>query len=110
MAKINIRQAYRNVPIHPEDQPLLRVNWKETILWDNVLTFGMRSAPPIFTAVADALQWIMQQRGAGPLFHYLDDYITLDPPGQDGCANNLAIIRQVCRDTGTPVEEDKSVR
>ncbi len=51
----------------------------------------------------------MQQRGAGPLFHYLDDYITLGPPGQDGCVNNLAIIRQVCRDTGTPVEEDKSV-
>ncbi len=107
MAKIDIRQAYRNVPIHPEDRPLLGVNWKETILWDNVLTFGMRSAPLIFTAVADALQWIMQQRGAGPLFHYLDDYITLGPPGQDGCANNLAIIRQVCRDTGTPVEEDK---
>ncbi len=27
-AKIDIRQAYRNVPIHPEDRPLLGVNWK----------------------------------------------------------------------------------
>ena len=26
MAKIDIRQAYRNVPIHPEDRPLLGVN------------------------------------------------------------------------------------
>ncbi len=32
-----IRQAYRNVPIHPEDRPLLGVNWKETILWDKLL-------------------------------------------------------------------------
>ncbi len=51
----------------------------------------------------------MQQRGAGPLFHYLDDFITLGPPGQDSWANNLAIIKRVCSDTGTPVEEDNSV-
>ncbi len=37
----------------------------------------------------------------------LDDYSTRT--GQDRCTNNLAIIKQVCSDTGTPVEEDKSV-
>ncbi len=55
MAAIDIKQAYRNVPIHPDDRPLLGVNWRNNIPLDNVLTFGMRSAPLIFTAVSDAL-------------------------------------------------------
>ena len=43
------------------------------------------------------------------LFHYLDDYITVGPPATSVCLNNLAIIKQACHDTGTPIEESKSV-
>ncbi len=58
MAKIDIQHAYRNVPVHPDDRHL---RWKDEVLIDKVLPFGLRSAPFIFTAVADALQWIIKQ-------------------------------------------------
>ncbi len=28
MAKIDIKHAYRNVPVHPEDRPLLAMQWE----------------------------------------------------------------------------------
>ena len=107
MAKIDIKQAYRNIPMHPMDHYLLGVQWKGELYIDKVLPFGLRSAPIIFSAVADALQWIMQQRGVEFIFHYLDDYITVSPPASDLCATNLRVIKQACHDTGTPIEEAK---
>ena len=56
LAKIDIKQAYRNVPVHPEDRPLLGMAWNGKVYLDKVLPFGLRSAPIIFSAIADALQ------------------------------------------------------
>ena len=63
LAKVDIASAYRNIPIHPDDRWLLGMKWENSIFLDTALPFGLRSAPKIFTAVADAAQWILQQRG-----------------------------------------------
>ena len=63
LAKIDIRSAHRVVPVHPEDRRLLGMSWKGRIYVDATLPFGLRSAPKIFTAVADACEWILKQRG-----------------------------------------------
>ncbi len=73
----DIQQAYRNIPVHPQDRQLLGMQWEGIIFVDKVLPFGLRSAPLLFSAVADALQWAMEKNGARSVFHYLDDYITL---------------------------------
>jgi hypothetical protein len=44
---------------------------------DIALPFGLRSAPIIFTALADVLQWVIEQRGTSHVAHYLDDFITV---------------------------------
>lgn len=108
MAKIDIKEAYRNIPVHPDDRYLLGVAWKDSIMVDKVLPFGLRSAPIIFTAIADALQWIIQQRGVNHLFHYLDDFITVGPKKSSICHSNLSVIIRTCVNTGTPVEEGKT--
>ena len=73
------------------------------MLLDKVLPFGLRSAPLIFTAVADALQWIMENKGVHPIFHYL----TLGPPLSPQCQHNLEGIIHSCKSTSTSLEEDK---
>ena len=55
IAKMDIKQAYRNVPIHPDDRPLLGMKWRDQVFVDKVLPFGLRSTPLIFTALADCL-------------------------------------------------------
>ena len=89
IAKMDIKQAYHNVPIHLDDCPLLGMKWQDKVFVDKALPFGLRSAPLIFTALADCLQWIMQRRGADPLFHYLDDFLTVGRPQLVQCASNL---------------------
>lgn len=108
MGKMDIKQAYRMVPVHPDDRHLLGMRWQGAVYVDKVLPFGPRSAPLIFTAVADALQWMMEQNGAMFIDHYLDDFVTVGKPDSEECASNLKIMHETCNNSGTPVEEDKS--
>ena len=70
--------------------------------------FGLRSAPLIFLAVADTLQFMMIQKGASFVDHYVDDFITVGVPRSTECANNAKIMHHTCEMAGTPVEEGKS--
>ena len=83
------------------------MQWDNEILVDKVLPFGLRPAPFIFTTLADALQWIIEQNGAQPIFHYQDDYITIGPADSPHCSNNLSIIKRTCEGLGVPLEESK---
>ena len=85
MAKVDIKQVYRIIPVRPDDRYLLGVQWHGEVLLDKVLLFGLRSTPIIFTAVANALQWIMVKQGVRNVSHYLDNFITLGPSGSDAC-------------------------
>ena len=108
LAKIDIKQAYRNIPVHPDDRPLLGMLWKDELLVDKVLPFGLRSAPIIFSAVADALQWAIEQSGVSHIFHYLDDFITVGPPHSNACRHNLEVITATCIRLGVPIEPGKT--
>ena len=84
MTKVDIEAAYRLVPVHPHDRPLLGMEWKGQIFADPMLPFGLRSAPKIFTAIADALEWYLKSQGITHVFHYLDDFTIVGSPSSDG--------------------------
>ena len=107
LAKLDIRSAYRLVPVSPIDRCLLGVEWRGARYVDASLPFGLRSAPKIFTAVADALQWVMHKRGVKIVEHYLDDFITLGGPESPECGRNLETILTVCAELGIPLAMDK---
>jgi len=71
MAKIDIRSAYRMVPVHPQDRFLLGMQWEGQVYVDTALPFGLRSAPKIFNALADGLEWIAKQHGVKYLWHFI---------------------------------------
>lgn len=60
LAKLAIKAAYRLLPVHLQDRPCLGV---ESLYVDATLPFGLRSASSIFSAVADALEWILRKHG-----------------------------------------------
>ena len=108
LAKMDIKQAYRMVPIHPQDRRLLGMRWEGKVYVDKTLPFGLRSAPIIFSALADALAWMMLHKGVSFVDHYIDDFITAGRPRSMECHNNLQIMLETCDNTGTPVEPDKT--
>ena len=56
LAKIDVKSAYRLIPVQPGDRYLLGMQWNGNLYVDGIIPFGLRSAPKIFTAVADALE------------------------------------------------------
>ena len=59
LAKVDIKSAYRIVPVHPEDRLLLEMLWEGALYMDATLPFGLRSAPKIFNVLADVVEWIL---------------------------------------------------
>ena len=106
LAKVDIESAYRLIPVHPDDHLLQAVQWDNQIFVDPMLPFGLRSAPKIFNAVADALHWHLQQSGI-LLYHYLDDFIIIGPPASTQCAESLAILDQECKRLKVPMASHK---
>ena len=82
LSKFDVKSAYRNVPVHPDDRYLLGMRWMGMIFIDLTLSFGGRSAPSIFTSVADVLAYICSKfLRHSNLSHYLDDYLLVSQGG-----------------------------
>ena len=107
LAKIDIKSAFRLLPVHAADRHLLGMQWKGAVFIDTCLPFGLRSAPKLFNTLADLLAWIMEQHGVQPLLHYLDDFLTIGPPNSNSCQRNLDIIKQICDILGVPLALEK---
>lgn len=108
LAKSDVKQAYRQVPVHPQDHILLGMSWKGHYYVDALLPFGLRSAPLIFSALADALEWVVRQAGVKYIFHYIDDFIIVGPPGDSQCEEGLRALQQTAHNLGVVLAEDKT--
>ena len=109
LAKVDIKNAFRLLPVHPADRCLLGMKWKNMVYIDTCLPFGLRSAPRLFNILADLLTWSAQHRGISFVIHYLDDFLTVGPPSSDTCQHNLDILKQLCDDLGVPLALEKVV-
>ena len=74
LVKIDLKDAYWMVPVHPEDQHFLGISWGGAVYVDRYLPFGLRSAPKIFSAMSDALAWAFLSAGVVSQVHYFDDF------------------------------------
>ena len=106
LVKADIKEAYRMVPIHPNDQHLLGIWWEDSVYIDRMLPFGLRSAPKIFSAIADTLQWILLQQGIKHILHYLDDFI-LVASSLDQAHSDKSTLITTFHHLGVPLEVSK---
>ena len=106
MVKADIKEAYRMVPVHPHDRWLLGMKWEGRLYMDTVLPFGLRSAPKIFSAVADAAQWILVKAGVNYMLHYLDDFIFV-ADSQEIAEQQKQRLVALCSQLGIPLEPTK---
>ena len=107
LAKLDIANPYHIVPVHPDVRPLLGMKWKGKLYVDTALLFGLRLAPKVFKAVADALEWVLHNRGACDMIHYLDDYLFIGTPGSGDCATTLQLAEKTCAELGVPLAMEK---
>ena len=80
---------------------------EERVFLDTALPFGLRSAPKLFNALADAIEWCAKNQGASQLWHYLDDFITIGRACTEECEFNKKVLHHVCTKLGVPLATDK---
>ena len=107
LAKLDIQSAYRMVAVHPDDRPLLGVKWKGEVFVDTRLPFGLRSAPKVFTALADGLEWILREQEECDVIHYLDDFLLVGAPKSGSCGRAVHTAVQTCAALGVPLAMEK---
>ncbi len=76
--------------------------WEDSLFVDTALPFGLRSAPKIFSAVADAVEWVNH------VLQYLDDILVLGPPGSDKCQVSVDSLLGTFAQLGIPVAASKT--
>ncbi len=108
LVKLDLKNAYRIIPVHPQDQHLLAIAWEGSTYVDRALPFGLRSAPKIFSAVADMIAWALHCAGVRHFIHYLDDFLLMGAPRTEEGARALSITLRVLEFLGVPVATHKT--
>ena len=110
MAKTDIKQAFRLLPVRREDWPLLGIKWQGQYYVDKCLPFGLRSAPFLYNRTAEAFEWILKHvYGVKHIIHYLDDFFIVGPTGSVQCQKDLEAIRTAAELLGIPIAVEKTV-
>lgn len=112
MVKCDLSNAFNSVMVHPHDRHLLGFSWPnadgETLYYNmNVLPFGLKTAPRIFTEVVDFLEWIIQSKVPGKVIHYLDDWWACGD-SYESALSTLNTIIDICEEAGFVIQESKT--
>ena len=105
--KIDIKSAFRLIPIHPDDFSLLGMEFQGQYYIDKCLPFGLSVSCSIFEKFSTFLEWIIRRNtNSNQMIHYLDDFC--------GCRNDKEVAKHTlekaldCFESlGVPIAIDK---
>jgi hypothetical protein len=112
MSKLDLKDAYKNIVVRPEDWHNLGLSWTNDeglrkFYVDHILPFGLRSSAMLFDLFASGLEYCMYVTNT---CHYLDDFYTCGRAGTDECITNLNRMLSTCEELGMPVNPAKVVQ
>ena len=90
MAKTDISNAFRIIPILPHDHAILGIKFNGCFYFYQCLPMGRASSCSIFEEFSYALQWIAHTKGGiTHIVHVLVDFFILSGQNKDVCNQNL---------------------
>jgi len=109
MTKIDIKAAYRCIPVRAADWHLLGMRWRDKFYYDKSLPFGLRSSCALWEEFATAAEWIIRSYGITTLVHYIDDTLLVAPAGMSRARAITLVVLRVLAALGMPIAEDKLI-
>ena len=106
LAKIDLKDAYFLVPVHPSHQKFLQFQWQDILYEFQCLPFGLSCAPRTFTKLMKPVVALLRERGIR-LIVYLDDILIMCSC-QDTLVNQLRFVRDLFQVLGLLINEKKS--
>ena len=111
MAKTDLKDAFRIIPIHPSQYRFLGFCWNGQYYYDKCLPMGCSSSCKIFETLSTCLQWIMEHKFlASPMSHLLDDFFFTGPPNSSKCTQDLNNFVAMCESVGIEIKHEKTVQ
>ena len=108
LTKTDVSEAFRIMPVRPDQYHLLGMTWRGSFYFDKCLPMGCRSSCKIFERFSSALQWITEQKlGVCQVSQVLDDFLFIDR-SYAGCRGALLGFVTMCQDLGVPIADDKT--
>ncbi|KAL9975581.1 hypothetical protein ACROYT_G012757 [Oculina patagonica] len=113
LAKIDLKSAYRHVPIHPSNYTATGLAWHFrgdstlTYLYDCKLPFGAAKSPEIFHRLTQAITRMMERRGFTVLA-YLDDFLIISDTAQE-CKQAYQELIKLLGELGFQINWNKAV-
>lgn len=110
MGKMDIKSAFRLLPIHPSDFELLGFCIGKQYFYDKCLPMGCSISCSLFEKFATSLEWAVRQRCLlGILLHYLDDFFFGGRNDTNDCSELMNAFATLCFEVGVPIADEKTV-
>lgn len=112
VAKIDIKSAYRHIPIHPRSQEATGLEWTfadgtTRYMYDVKLPFGARASPTHFHRISQSIKRMMERRGYN-VVAYQDDFLCVAET-YDTCLDAWVTMIELLLQLGLEVNRDKLV-
>ena len=109
LMKLDVEAAYKQVPVRPEDWPLLGFKWRGKWYYERVLPFGLKSSCRLWELYATALHRMFErQLGIKCVVHYVDDFLFVVKELGTAEAKLSAALAH-CARLGLPMAADKTL-
>ncbi|KAK6191041.1 hypothetical protein SNE40_002790 [Patella caerulea] len=109
LCKVDIADAFKQIPINPNQWHLFCVKWNNLYYHYVRLPFGSRSSHRLFDNLSQAVCWIASNNyGIKNTLHLLDDFLTVDEPLADG-HRSMALLTLVFNKLKIPLSKKKTV-
>ena len=105
--KIDIKDAYLTVPIHPEDRKFLHFRWKDALYDFSCLCFGLASAPWTFTKLVKPIVGFLRGKGIR-LIVYPDDFLILNQ-SKERAERDYIVVSELLQEWGFLINEEKFI-
>ena len=108
IAKSDIADAFRLIPLHPSQYHLTGFFF-EGFYYDRCLPMGCSSSCQIFETFSSAIKWVLQTKLAVPnVVKVLDDFFFVGKTEAD-CRHALDQFTKLCSELGVPLAPHKTV-
>ena len=106
MASIDLKEAYLQIPVHPDSRRFLRFVALGQVYQFSALCFGLSTAPQVFSRVMAPVSAILHSWGIR-MRRYLDDWL-VQSSSQEALLRNLQVVLSLCLELGIVVNPSKS--
>lgn len=110
IAKADIEDAYRIIPMSPLDFRKLGFSFNNEYYFDTALPMGASSSVAIFEKFSCSLQWILQNKcQVQKVSHIIDDFIFVGTAGTGECLTALNKFMFLAKNLNLPIKHTKTI-